>query len=192
MVVMVTADAPDNPGDSLIVGRCAGGSVGGRTRAVVVAVAALLALLLLAAGCGSGDDGSAVVTASVELPGGLSVTDASVGEGERIAAGYMVLAASGAGDRLLAASSPAATRITLHATTAKGAMKAVDGLELSAGEPVALVPGGDHLMLEGLVAPLSPGETVALDLTFEIAGQVQLLVPVVALVDVLDVYSGGW
>ena len=145
----------------------------------------------LVVACGDGGT-SQNVTASVELPGGLAVTDAAVGEGDRIAAGYLVMTASGAGDRLVEASSPAATRVTLHSASAGGAMKAVDGLELPAGVPVALVPGGDHLMLEGLTAPLAPGATVTLDLTFETAGEVQLTVPVVALVDVLDVYDRGW
>lgn len=189
---MVTTRAANTTGRWFIAGRHAVALLGGRRCAVVMAVAALVVMPALVTGCGSGDGGSEMVTASVELPGGLSVTDASVGEGDRIAAGYMVIAASGSGDRLLAASSPAATRISLHSTTAEGSMKAVDGLELPAGDPVALVPGGSHLMLEGLVAPLTPGETVALDLTFERAGEVQLLLPVVALVDVLDVYSGGW
>ena len=145
-----------------------------------------------AAGCGNGNTEVAVVTASAEMPGGLTVTDASVGEGDRIAAGYLVMTAPQPGDMLLAASSPAATRVTLHSTSASGAMKAVDGLELPAGQPVALVPGGDHLMLEGLVAPLVPGASVTLELTFETAGEIQLEVPVVALVDVLDIYDRGW
>lgn len=161
-----------------------------RAVALVLMVVAL-GLSSLVVACGDGGTGQ-IVTASAELPGGLAVTDAAVGEGDRIAAGYLVMTASGAGDRLVAASSPAATRITLHSTAAGGAMKAVDGLELPAGVPVALVPGGDHLMLEGLSAPLTPGATVTLELTFEAAGQIQLSVPVVALVDVLDVYDRGW
>jgi copper(I)-binding protein len=55
-----------------------------------------------------------------------------------------------------------------------------------------LVPGGDHLMLEGLVAPLVPGEAVPLTLRFASGGTVEVTAPVVALVDVLDVYDGGW
>jgi len=158
---------------------------------VVVALALALGLSGLIAACGNSGS-ELVTTASVVLPGGLSVTDASVGEGDRIAAGYMVLTASGSGDRLLEASSPAATRVTLHSTAAGGAMKAVDGLDLPPGVPVSLSPGGDHLMLEGLSTALVPGSTVVVDLTFESAGEVQLVVPVVALVDVLDVYDRGW
>jgi periplasmic copper chaperone A len=149
-------------------------------------------LVMLAVGCGSGDGAASATPASVALPGGLSVSDAAVGEGDRIAAGYMVITATQSPDRLVAASSPAATRIRVHTTSGGGSMRPVEGLGLAVGAAVSLVPGGDHLMLEGLVRPLVPGSTVELNLTFESAGEVRLVVPVVALVDVLDVYDRGW
>jgi len=186
--MVVTVQTTQVPGAGwTIIGRCR------RWSSVMIALVAVGAGLgALATSCGSGDGGASVVTASAELPGGLMVTEASVGEGDRIAAGYMVITTSQSQDRLLAASSPAATRVTLHSTSAGGSMKPVDGLALAAGVPVALVPGGDHLMLEGLVAPLVPGATVELDLSFEVAGEIRMVVPVVALVDVLDVYDRGW
>ncbi len=46
-------------------------------------------------------------------------------------------------------------------------MSAVDKLALPAGKAVELKPGGYHVMLMDLVAPLKEGETVPLQLTFE-------------------------
>ena len=149
-------------------------------------------LVVLVAACG-GDQGPVLGAAqSTGASGGVAVRSASVGEGEKIAAGYLVLVGGDAPDRLLGASSPAASAVSLHRTDPSGAMVATDVLEVPAGAEVPFVPGGDHLMLEGLVAPLLPGESVALDLEFAEAGTLRVEAPVVALVDVLDTYDGGW
>lgn len=49
-------------------------------------------------------------------------------------------------------------------------MRAVDEVPIPAGEPVRFEPGGLHLMLEELVAPLEAGTTFELTLTFRDAG----------------------
>lgn len=95
---------------------------------------------------------------------------------------YMTLT-SPAGDRLTGASSPVAREASVHEMRMAGEvmhMRAVDGgLALPAGKPVTLAPGGYHLMLEGLKAPLKPGEAVPVHLTFQkappldVAAQVQ-------------------
>ena len=51
-------------------------------------------------------------------------------------------------------------------------MQPVDSIELPAGEEVALEPGGYHIMLLDLVAPLEVGDTFDIVLTFENAGEV--------------------
>lgn len=152
---------------------------------------ALLAVGILAAttGCGSP---SGTALGSAEGSGGVGVRSASVGEGERIAAGYLVLEGGDGPDRLVGASSPSAASVSLHRTDASGAMVDTDAIDLPAGGEVPFLPGGDHLMLEGLVAPLVPGSSVVLDLEFATAGVVRVEAPVVALVDVLDTYDGGW
>jgi copper(I)-binding protein len=48
-------------------------------------------------------------------------------------------------------------------------MQQVMSLELPAGETVELKPGGYHVMLIGLAAPLEVGETFDLTLDFETA-----------------------
>ncbi|WHZ10186.1 MAG: Copper metallochaperone PCu(A)C, inserts Cu(I) into cytochrome oxidase subunit II [Burkholderiaceae bacterium] len=70
--------------------------------------------------------------------------------------------------RLVGASTPAAAMAELHEMKMDGdvmRMRAVEGgLELPAGKPVALTPGGYHLMLMDLKAPLPVGSTVSLTL----------------------------
>jgi copper(I)-binding protein len=50
-------------------------------------------------------------------------------------------------------------------------MKPVDGIDLPAGEPVQLKPGGYHVMLLDLAQPLEAGQQIEVTLTFEKAGK---------------------
>ncbi|RVV98091.1 DUF1775 domain-containing protein [Mesobaculum littorinae] len=81
-------------------------------------------------------------------------------------------------DRLIAATSPAAGRVEIHEMDMDGDVmrmrELADGLPIPAGDTVALQPGGYHLMLMELAAPLVEGETVDVTLTFETAGEVTL------------------
>jgi periplasmic copper chaperone A len=76
-------------------------------------------------------------------------------------------------DRLISASSPVAKKAGLHTMSMEGMvmkMRPLAGLDIPAGQPVTLKPGGDHIMLEGLDAPLREGQSFPLTLTFEKAG----------------------
>lgn len=83
---------------------------------------------------------------------------------------YMTLT-SAQGDRLTGAASPAAEHVSIHEMAMDGnvmRMRQVEGgLELPAGTPVALKPGGYHVMLEGLKAPLKAGDSLPVTLTFQ-------------------------
>ncbi len=83
---------------------------------------------------------------------------------------YLTLT-SPSGDKLTGASSPAAGRASVHEMRMDGnvmRMRPVEGgLDLPAGQPVTLAPGGYHVMLEGLKAPLKPGQAVPLHLSFQ-------------------------
>jgi copper(I)-binding protein len=57
-------------------------------------------------------------------------------------------------------------------------MRPIDSLELPAGETVTLEPGGYHIMLIDLVAPLETGQEIEVTLTFESAGERTITVPV--------------
>ena len=97
--------------------------------------------------------------------------------GARTAVVYMTLVNQGAADdRLLAVTTPAAGKAELHSgSTAGGIMRmrpVEGGLAVMPGKPTELKPGGDHIMLVGLKAPLVAGQTVTLTLTFEKAGKV--------------------
>ncbi len=74
--------------------------------------------------------------------------------------------------RLVAAASPLAAATEIHEMVMHGdvmKMRAVASLALPAGQPVALAPGGYHIMLLGLAAPIEAGARVPLTLTIEAA-----------------------
>ena len=85
-------------------------------------------------------------------------------------------------DKLLSITTPVAASALVHETTMDGdvmKMREVEGgLVVAAGATVDMKPGGTHVMLVGLKAPLKKGETVALELTFEKAGVVKVDAPV--------------
>ena len=102
-------------------------------------------------------------------------------EGQLVSGGYLKLVNKGTADRLLSASSPAAGVTEIHSMTMDGnvmKMRQVDAIELAPGQTVELKPGGYHLMLMGLKAPLKAGDKVPLTLKFEKAGEVVVTVNV--------------
>jgi copper(I)-binding protein len=113
--------------------------------------------------------------------------------GANLAAVYLVLDNTGGGaDRLLSVATPAAERTEVHETLREGdvlRMRRVDPLHLRAGEKLAFEPGGLHVMLMGLRAPLVEGRRIPLTLTFERAGTVQVEATVVA-GDATDPHAG--
>lgn len=96
--------------------------------------------------------------------------------GAKLGAAFLTLNGTDADDRLVAASSPAAGRVEIHESRMDGEImrmrELVDGLSVAAGEQVTLAPGGIHLMLLDLPAPLVEGESIELTLHFEQAGAV--------------------
>ena len=86
-----------------------------------------------------------------------------------------------AADRLLGASSPVASRVELHTMAMDNGvmrMHEVPAIDLPPGGEVQLKPGGLHMMLVGLKAPLAAGSSVPLRLTFEHAGSIDVDVAV--------------
>jgi copper(I)-binding protein len=84
-------------------------------------------------------------------------------------------------DRLLGASSPAARSVSVHDSQVTGGvtrMRAAGALPVAAGGRIVMKPGGLHVMLMGLKAPLRPGSKLPLTLRFEKAGDVQVSLPV--------------
>ena len=57
-------------------------------------------------------------------------------------------------------------------------MRPLAALDIPAGQPVTLKPGGEHIMLIGLNGPLREGQSFPLTLTFEKAGAQEVSVAV--------------
>ena len=88
-----------------------------------------------------------------------------------------------AADRLLSASAEVAKSVELHEMKMDGdvmRMRPVNAIDLPAGKTVALKPGGLHVMLIGLNAPLKAGSSFPMKLKFEKAGEVTVQVNVEA------------
>ena len=84
-------------------------------------------------------------------------------------------------DRLIGARTPAAAKAELHIHQKDGEimrMRPVDAVELPAGATAAMGPGGLHIMLLELKAPLKQGDRLPLTLRFERAGEVTVEVQV--------------
>jgi periplasmic copper chaperone A len=75
---------------------------------------------------------------------------------------------------LIAASSPVAKTVEIHEMKMEGnvmIMRPLPTLALPAGKPVALEPGGYHLMLMGLKQPLKEGDRVPITLVVQGKGK---------------------
>ncbi|HLN23947.1 MAG TPA: copper chaperone PCu(A)C [Patescibacteria group bacterium] len=84
-------------------------------------------------------------------------------------------------ERLLTTKSDAAKDVQLHSSFKDGEvmkMRPVDGIDVPAHGSIELKPGGYHIMLMGLAAPLKDGESFPLTLGFQHAGEVKVTVAV--------------
>lgn len=138
-------------------------------RAPAGALALLVALVLpLVAACGAGDGAGPTVgdpwvrvPMNAEGPTGAFLAISNPGPTE---------------DALVGARSPAAAAVEIHETSMSAdgmmGMTPVERIGIPAGATVELAPGGLHLMLIGLAAPLAAGDEVELTLVFERAGEV--------------------
>jgi hypothetical protein len=90
--------------------------------------------------------------------------------------GYLTLTSKGRADRLLSASTPVAREVQLHSMKMEGdvmRMRAAPQLELPAGQPVELKPGGYHIMMLDLEQPLAAGSSVPMTLVLRNAKGVE-------------------
>lgn len=90
-------------------------------------------------------------------------------------------------DRLIGASTPAATTVELHESTVdeNGVMKMnkVESIELASRGGVTLSPNGHHIMLIGLTSPLVAGSTFDITLDFDNASDITVPVTIVSPTD---------
>ncbi len=106
---------------------------------------------------------------------------ASIGQAQAGAAYVTVMNKGSLPDRLIAVEGEVANRVELHNHMMDGGvmkMRPVKAIEVAPGEPAVLKPGGLHIMLMGLKAPLVKGESFPLTLVFERAGRVEIEVSI--------------
>jgi copper(I)-binding protein len=130
--------------------------------------AAIGAALALALAPAARAQGAVTVTAAWTRAAGAGATGV----------GYMTIRNPGpAADRILGARTPAARVVELHTHIRDGdvmRMRPVQAIDLPPGQEVRFAPGGLHLMLIGLAAPLRQGERVPVTLVLERGGEVQV------------------
>lgn len=105
--------------------------------------------------------------------------------GQPVAGGFLSVTNKGtADDKLVSAASPKSGRIELHEMAMKGdvmEMRAIEGgIAIPAGATVELAPGGLHVMFFDVTETFKDGDMVPVTLTFEKAGAVELMLPVMA------------
>lgn len=105
-------------------------------------------------------------------------------QGQKATGAFMRLTAKD-GARLVRVESPAAGVTEVHEMKMEGdimRMRAVPGLDLPAGKTVELKPGGYHVMMQDLKAPLMKDTSVPLTLVFQdakgVESKLNLSVPV--------------
>ncbi len=134
-------------------------------------VLAVLALTLAAAG-----PAAAVETRAKDL----TISDAvirAVPAGINTTAGYLTIANAGARpDKLLSASCACAGKVEVHISHVMdgSAMMMPGEAPVPAGGKISFAPGGLHLMMMALKAPLSDGSTQAVTLKFQRAGTISV------------------
>lgn len=112
------------------------------------------------------------------------VTDAwarATPPGTTVGAAYMTIQGGKEADRLVDASSDRAAMVHLHSVEEKDGvskMRAIDAVEVPAGQRVMLAPKSTHVMLMGLDGPLVPGQTFVVTLRFAKAGEQPVTVTV--------------
>lgn len=127
-----------------------------------------------------------IASATGAHAGDVAVTDAfaraSASPAATSAAAYLTIENSGdQADHLLSVTTPAAQSASLHRTVVTGdvvKMEEVSALALPAHGSVQMKPGGLHIMLMGLAAPLRKGDAIEVTLGFEHAPSVTVAVPV--------------
>ena len=140
-----------------------------------------LALLVVALGFGFAVQAQEVKVGSIKVD--HAYIRATV-PGQQVAGGFMKIENKGIADQLLSASSPAAGEVQLHEMAMEGnvmKMRQVKDIPVPAGGSVELKPGGLHLMLMNIKAPLAAGESVPVKLKFAKAGEVEVKMPVNAM-----------
>jgi|GEM_PF-1754271 len=164
-------------------------------RPIGVIRASIFVLALLAvAGCGAP---VATAGATFQSPASvMAVADAQAvpipGFPNAVIVSATITNGTGRDDKLLGGSSPVATAVGLYATcscmppeptdpvTGISGLAQMPWLLITAGETVQLIAGDGEMVLSGLSAPLTAGQTVEVTFKFAYASPVTVEIPVVS------------
>lgn len=142
------------------------------TRTMPIILMSLMLGLALGSGTARADNG-------IRVDGAWARATPS---GAKTGAIYLTITNTGTvPDTIQSASTPAADKAELHEMKmANGVMemRPVPSLTIAPGKSLVLAPGGYHLMLIGLKAPLKEGEMVPVTVTFAHAGAQQVMASV--------------
>lgn len=109
----------------------------------------------------------------------ISVKTVLIGAANDPTGAYFLLSNAGGSDSLIGASSPAAKSVSLQvidpmtttstpdAAAVGGTYVTVEKIDIPGFTDMKFVPGGDQLLLTGLIAPLSVGQKIPITLQFE-------------------------
>ena len=168
------------------------------TRRLFPLAALVIAGASLAVGCSSDDTTPEAKASSTEVTAESGGTEASVGDlkisnariGEPAGPNTgMFLSITNDGDtadRLVAVTTGISPEVQLHETVTDGDRTSMQelpsGIDVPAGTPTVLEPGGLHAMFMK-VEPLTADEQVPVTLSFDKAGDVEVEVPVIPLTE---------
>lgn len=157
---------------------------------LMLSAAAIVAVALLntipVAQSGDNDNDHSKKMADIVVLGDLTLSGhwtRAMLPGQKAGGGYITIVNNGGeDDRLIAVSTPGAGHSEIHEMAViDDVMKMrelAEGLPLPAGETVELKPGGYHLMFMRVEEPFKEGDMLPVVLTFEKAGDVELVLPV--------------
>ncbi|MDR6866691.1 copper(I)-binding protein [Microbacterium resistens] len=168
-----------------------------RTGRVARAGGVAAVLLLALSGC-AGTAGAAPTpsASSATAAAGITVTDAWVKAADSgMSAAFGEIENTGSADvTLVSAETAVSPMVQLHETTANESgqmeMREKDGgFAITAGGTLTLQPGGDHIMLMGLAAPLKAGDEVTLTLIFSDGSSSTVTAPIKDYAGANETYS---
>jgi len=119
--------------------------------------------------------------ASLSIKGAFA--RATIGSGKTGAAYLTIHNPTDHPDRLIGAKVTIAEKVSVHTHLHQDGvmkMRPLKAVEIPAKGMVVFEPGGDHLMLMGLKAPLRLGKSFPFILVFEKAGEITVSIPVLA------------
>lgn len=129
---------------------------------------------------GAPDPSSTVRSGAIEISGAFARATLP---GAPVGGGYFTVTNAGdTDDRLLEVLSDAARTVEIHEMALVGDVMTMqslpEGIVIPAGETLAFAPGSYHLMFMDLERPFAEGESVAVTLVFQAAGEIAVTLAV--------------